>query len=226
MSKNKPDFSPEQFTKLKGAIERLGYTNEEFETLWYDARDDESYAFLAGILQVIRGEAGITTTLLRTIKTVSLPAVEKFSAQEAFREYSCNNGVRISTVGTVFEQQFLGRVEENVPAANLAVNQMIIWSYWERIERELGHFAEITLAHLFEMLKAQGDGQPGPLLTDRDGRTNLFLIRRADGKLGFTDVLWDAGERESWTRGWRVGCGSGGFPSGQNEGCLVISQAG
>lgn len=226
MDQKQLEFTPEQIVALKTALVRTGYTNEEFETLWYDARDDESYAFLKGILQVIRGEAGITTTLMRVMKTLSLPAIEKFVAREAFRQYSRNNGVRVSTIGTVFEQRFLGKIEENVPAVNLAVNQMIIWSGWERIERELGPLAETTLTHLFEILKAQGDGQPGPLLTDRDHRTNLFLVRGTDGKISFVDVLWDAGESDCWSRGWRIGCGSGGFPCGQNEGCLVISQAG
>lgn len=218
----KSGFSDKQFAQLRRALEYAGYTSRQLECLYYDCDGNFSYPLLTLVLKVIKGEADIITTLMKTVGTFHVPAVKKFVPKDVFREYSYSDGVRISTM--CLRDNFLDKIEENVPYMDLNINEMMFWSHWDHIVHELEPYVETTLAHIFEMLKAQGEGQPGHLLTtDRGHGTNLFFVRDSKGELNFIDVLWDDGIGPYAHRGWRIGCGSGGFPEGQNKGCLVIS---
>ena len=141
--------------------------------------------------------AKVATPILRPLTTVSVSAVPEFRAADKFRVGETVDGVKVSRyMGDNFKEHFLLKVEENVNAVEIRVHELL------RNSRDLGIRAEIgeereetTLAHLWELLKLQGNGQQGVLLTDR--RTNIFYVRDVKG------ILWAVGA--DWGGdGWRL----------------------
>lgn len=162
----------------------------------------------------------IISDLLELIVTVNLPAVDSFRARDHFK-VDTSGEVRIGWIGDNFCQVFLsgdGRVETDVPEATLNVYRLLKSSLDGPIIAELGEqIAEITLAQMFELLKRQGCGQQGVLITN--GYTNVFYVRDAKGVLWAVGCLWVSG-----CGGWDVFAYSITDPDRWSGGLQVVSR--
>ena len=163
----------------------------------------------------------IDSELLEPVSMVTVPAVESFSAVDKFRKDTVD-GVVIGYIWDGFRDQFLvngGKKEENVPAQNLRIHKLRQGSVDGPIIEELGGegIVETNLAHVWELLKNQGQGQSGDLLTN--GNANIFYVRTTVGGLWAVYCYWDAGYRC-----WRVSAYPVTYPSGWDAGYQVFSR--
>src|SRR3989344_1696433 len=111
-----------------------------------------------------------------------------------------------------FDQFFLGKVEDNIKDATLAVHRLEKNSLDAEIRKELDQEREeITLTHFFDLLKKQSKGQKGHLLIN--GYANIAYICDKDGKLWAVNAYW-----YSVLRYWRVFAHSVGSPLGWRVG--------
>jgi len=128
--------------------------------------------FLSGTSEVV---TKIASSLLEAITTIEVAGVTSFVAKDKFREGKATDGVKIAWLGSNFENNFLGKTEQNVAPATLRIQKLKKDSLDTPIISELGDTAETTLAQLWELLKLQGSGQGGKLLVN--GRANIAYIR-------------------------------------------------
>ncbi len=142
-----------------------------------------------------------TSDLLEAVGTATTPAIATFRAKEYFKD-DRSGSVKIGWIGDNFRKTFLagdGMVEGAVAEATLRIHKLVKRSVDGPILAELGEaVAETTLGQMYEMMKAQGQGQQGILLTN--GYANIFYVRDSN------NVLWAAGCR--WNSGggyWSVG---------------------
>lgn len=161
------------------------------------------------------------TNLLELIKRVQLPAVEAFSAKRCFVTRNTPDGVKLGWVGDNFTRVFLngaGHNEIDVPASERRIHRLRKWSKDEPIVKELGgeQVAETHLAHMWEMMKRQGQGQQGDLLVN--GYANIFYIRASDGTLWTVYCYWNA-----YYGRWRVGAAPITLPLEWSGGFQVVS---
>ncbi len=77
--------------------------------------------------------------------------------------------------------------------------------------------AEVSLAHMFDLLKKQAHGEEGVLLTN--GYANIFYVRDADGILWAVVAYWGSGYRD-----WLVEAHSIGTPGRWGGGGRVFSR--
>lgn len=156
--------------------------------------------------------------LLEPVTSVSLPAIETFSASDHFRVGEVE-GVKIGWLGDNFKRVFGKKVEQSVAKATLRIHRLRQASLDGPIIAELGGeaVAETTLAQMFEMMKAQGHGQPGNL--HADGYANIFYIRADDGQLWAVVCDWD-----SCYGGWSVAADPFSAPSEWDVGSQVVSR--
>ena len=176
------------------------------------------------IQQVLRRSNGATdvaaskptSALLQLVTTAQTPAVEAFSAKEKFA-IGTQDGVKIAWHGDNFKMHFLGKCELDVPARDLRVHKLLKKSLDAPIIAELGgeELAETSLATMFEVLKKQGLGQRGTLLTD--GYANIFYIEDDTGTLWAVYALWD-------DDGWRLFADSVTNPLSWNQVFQVVSR--
>lgn len=132
---------------------------------------------------------------LELIKHVQLPAVKAFSAKRCFVTRDTPEGVKLGWISFSFQQVFLNGVGHNeidIPASELRVHRLRKRSKDETIIDALGgeEVAETYLAHMWEMMKIQGQGQQGDLLVN--GYANMFYIRATNGKLWTVRCRWIA----------------------------------
>lgn len=143
---------------------------------------------------------------------IKLPAHERFVAKDAFVH---GQGFYL---WDAFQNTFLGKVEENVSAATLAVHRLQKYLLDAQIRKELGQkHEEISLAHLFDLLKKQSKGERGPLFVD--GYVNIAYIRDMNGKLCAVRNDWSS----DWCV-WRVDALSVEGPNGWGSGFQVVSR--
>ena len=111
--------------------------------------------------------------LLKYVTTVVAFAVYEFVAADFFKEdISAEAKVKISYPDGNFKKFFLGKIEEEVEAAELTVSQLVKRSLDAPILAEFGNRAETKLAHLWELLAKQQNSKEGiPLRNDRVGRS-------------------------------------------------------
>jgi hypothetical protein len=107
--------------------------------------------------------------------------------------------VKISFMGERFEDWFMGKKEEPFKGSILSHQELSYPSTNSQVTSRLGGFnkAETTLTELSYLMKAQWNGQEGPLLTNR--KANIFYIRDIHGKLRSVDA--------HWFDGWRLAAG-------------------
>ncbi len=153
--------------------------------------------------------------LLQLVTTVTVPAVERFVARDAFAK---NNpaGVKFY-LWSGFSSRFLGKVEENVPPATIATHTLLRSSLDAPIMAELGDRKVIKLAQFCALIKAQAHGEAGPLLTN--GYANIAYIEDVEGNLWAVYASW-----YSVNRKWFVFARSVTGPDGWDAGCQVLSQ--
>jgi len=147
--------------------------------------------------------------LLEIVGRVLLPAIGNFTAQDRFKWFCWQNEeARIVSYNDGFRDFFLayrgGVVETDIAETYLRVRKFTHWASSEQVIAEIGEeVVETSLAQMFELMKAQGRGQQGILLTNI--HKNIFLIRSADGILREVCCYWHDG----WCGGgWMVAAGS------------------
>jgi hypothetical protein len=159
--------------------------------------------------------------LLEAVGTVATPAIPTFSAKDHFK-VDTSGEVKIGYVWEGFRNNFLaddGKVEADIAEATLRVHKFVKSSVDSPIIAELGgeDVAETSLAQMYEMMKTQGHGEQGILLTN--GYANIFYIRDAKG------VLWAAGC--CWSSGigyWGVDASPVTYPDTWDAGRQVVSR--
>lgn len=111
--------------------------------------------------------------LLRRVAEVFIGSNKKFVVADHFRIGNAG----IAHLDENFNNNFLGKVEHDIPATTLIVSSLERISSDNDIRRELGAYKEQTsLDHLFQLLKRQSRGESsGVLLTN--GYQNVFYIR-------------------------------------------------
>ena len=175
--------------------------------------DDGAVAAMLDRINSLKPET--PTPLLARVDTIEVPAVARFVAADHFK-----SGVAGITFwfGDNFKRHFLGKVEENVPAATLAINRLNRSSVDGPIRRELGaEREEIALAHFYELIKNQPRGERGKLPTD--GTWIIAYIKDDKGNLWAVRASWYSFDRE-----WSVDAYSVGNPCEWFAGYQVLSQ--
>jgi hypothetical protein len=129
--------------------------------------------------------------LIQSVGTATTPVrTEKFVARDKFIvDTSKTARVKISGLGSNFEENFLDKIEEPSNATTLSVGKLLESSKDDKIIAELGgeEKAETTLAEMFSLMEKQANGESGDLLTN--GYANIFYIRKA-GVLWAVSVNW------------------------------------
>ena len=133
--------------------------------------------------------------LLETVGTVAVQAIATFSAKDHFK-VNTSGEVKIGYIWDGFSNAFLagdGKVEADIAEATLRVHKLVKNSVDGPIIAELGgeEVAETSLAQMYELMKAQGQGQQGILLTN--GYANIFYVRDVKGVLWVADCRWSSG---------------------------------
>lgn len=170
--------------------------------------------FLRGSFELVRIKIldiiGTTTTFATT---------KKFVAREKF----CKDSKEVKFYGFYgsFEEEFLtgnGKTEEPLGEQELRYGNLTKNSVDGPIIEELGGEtkAETTLTELHDLLKKQGNGEEGDLMTN-NGRANIFYIRNTSGVLRAVYVYWGGD-------GWGVCALSVEFPGAWSAGRRVFSR--
>lgn len=170
------------------------------------------------ILDSVHVVGTINSKLLALLTTIKTVAVSEFIAADHFRVGETVDGVKISrSMGDNFGRYFLPKIEKNTAEAEIRVYRLLTNSRDIPIITELGgeDIAKTTLAHLWQTLKLQGDGQEGTLFTN--GWANIFYIHDINGTLWAVYACWCGG-------GWRLGADSIEDPPSWDAGSLVYSR--
>ena len=126
--------------------------------------------------------------------------------------------VNVGWTGDNFNQNFLGKVEEDIEDGMLAIHRLEKRALDAPIRQELGQEREeITLAHFLDLLARQSKGENGVLLVN--GYANIAYIRDKNGKLWAVSASWYSGGRC-----WRVEARSVESPRGWLDGSRVLSR--
>jgi hypothetical protein len=147
------------------------------------------------------------------LTAISVPAVDKFVAADAFGEKN-PAGIHF-TLNELFKMHFLDDVEEKVPPMMLAVNRLQKAALDAPIIKALGERSEVTLVRVFQLLSKQPKGEDGPLLTDNNA--NMFYVRDSMKNLWVIDAYWLP------PNGWYVDASSVNYPVEWYGGDLVFS---
>lgn len=126
------------------------------------------------------------TPILKRLRTVSLPAIARFDGSTL--QTGTVDGVKI-WVTKEFAKVFGGKVENNLPAIELVVHKLTQNSRDSAIITAIGgdDLVEISLGHLWELIKRQPQGKDGDLLTTS---WNVFYVRDMGYNLCAVGVLW------------------------------------
>ena len=178
--------------------------------------EDESYRTCVADFMIRECATSVrrgTSNLLRYLTTVPVSACGKFAAKDFFTKDNPN--VKFWYFSDNFASNFLGKVEDSIPAAELVVHRLERNATDDEIRAELGDRAEIVLAHFYKLLAKQSHGGEGALLVN--GWGNIFCVRGAKGNLWTVDAGWHSGD------GWFVRADSAAHPGGWGPGCQVFS---
>lgn len=141
--------------------------------------------------EVVRKALGLDI-LFEFVDTAVIPATCKFVARDKFVvDASDKVGVKIAWLVSNFEEWFLDKIEEPAGESELCCHGLLKPSLDGPIIAELGGESkkvETTLAELFSLLKKQGNGEDGVLLTN--GYANIFYSRDINGELRAVSVCW------------------------------------
>ena len=198
--------------ELKMAFRRGDWTNEEIKRL---CEGD----ILKQVRGVVRGLAEVVAkSILDFFTAITLPAQPRFVARDHFKvDTSEAAEVRIGYLGDNFQAWFLNKVEEPVGETKLAIHTLAQASLDQPIREELGDRAEITLSQLWALLKAQGKGEAGSLLTD--GCWTITHIPDVSGTLRAVEARWAPLDGD-----WSVDADSVEDPRRWREGRRVVSR--
>lgn len=112
-------------------------------------------------------EIATAEDLLGFVATAEMPAIDSFSVAEKIRVGE-TDGVKIGWIGNNFRRAFGSLMETNIPSATLRINRLKKGSVDSPIIDEYGgtELAAGFIAYMFEMMKKQGHGKQGVLLTN------------------------------------------------------------
>jgi hypothetical protein len=137
---------------------------------------------------------GLNTDLLQAEDVTDIPAADApFIAKAHFT--TINPEVQFSTIWEEFRKRFIGRIDQNPTAVSMRHFSLRKISPDGPIIEALGGESrvECCLGSVYEMIKTQAHGQPGPLQTN--GYANIFYVKDNDGALCAVRVAWDG---EGW----------------------------
>ena len=152
---------------------------------------------------------------LNQVSIVNCSAEAIFRATEFFTESDQPDGIKI-LLSTSFKQGFLygyGKIEHDVPAVTLNIYELRKSATNNQLIAELGgkDMVKTNLAYMAQLIRAQPQGQNGPLLTN--GEANVFYVENCAGELGPVDCNWHSsrlkweiiGNLFSYPSRWRAG---------------------
>ena len=151
-------------------------------------------------------------SLLRKLASVQVEGVARFVVDDDTLQ-----AANIGWTGDNFKKFFAKKVEEDVPACAIAVHRLERASSDAPILTELGDRAEISLAHLFELIKKQSKGETGQLLVN--GYANVAYVRGTDGNLWAVLAAW-----RSYCGCWGVEADSVEDPDGWRGSRRILSR--
>lgn len=122
-----------------------------------------------------------SSDLLVALSTVEVPAVAHFVARDKFTTLNTPDGVKLYWVNDSFRQNFLRKVEYDVPACMLQKSRLRDDAIDNQILDELGLRVATSLAHLWELLKRQPKGEKGTLLVN--SLVNICYLEDEGGHL-------------------------------------------
>lgn len=154
--------------------------------------------------------------ILQFISRYKVVDNKKFVAADNFKIGNAV-GVKFWGFGSNFENHFLQKVENNVPAGFIKSYRLKQDSVDKPIQEELGECQETFLSDFFEQLKKQATGQSGRLAVD--GSANIFYIRDVNGKVWAVSAYWIGA-----FSGWHVFAGSVGYACPWFAGSLVFAR--
>jgi hypothetical protein len=154
--------------------------------------------------------------LLKLVTTTIIAVTtKKFVAKEHYvLDTSDDASVKFGWFNDNFKSWFLtgeGKIEDPIDKLTIGGYKLLKKSLGDPIIAELGGEAKVetTLTEMFSLLKKQGKGQEGDLLTN--GYSNIFYIKDYSGVLRAVYVYWFGGCwyvgacSASNTRGWGGG---------------------
>lgn len=154
--------------------------------------------------------------LLKPIASVQVSGTQKFVAADAFGPNN-PDGIKFY-LWEKFRQHFLGKIENEVEPVDIAIHRLEKPARNPEIMAELGvEKRVIKLAHFYELVKAQSQGQEDPFLVN--GYANIAYIEDEN------EILWAVHTRwRSFGRRWRVDADSVEDPRGWSAGYQVLSR--
>ncbi|MHB1163168.1 MAG: hypothetical protein ACYCZZ_01405 [Minisyncoccota bacterium] len=157
------------------------------------------------------------STLFEPITTINVGEIPSFAPKGKFREGSVTEGVKIAETCSDFKRNFLVITQTNIAPTTIRIQKLKKQCASREIMEKLAAACEIMLAHLWELLKAQGAGQPGPLLVN--GCKNIAYIRDKKGCLQSVYAKWDFDDD-----GWKIfSLPAGSSSPSEQSGSHVIS---
>lgn len=134
--------------------------------------------------------------ILKVHTTVPVGAARKFVVKEHFQGNS-GTGPRIFALHEGFCDVMMNKIEENVPAS--------ILTFWtpeqaclkdKNILPDFGDRAQTFLAHLWELLSKQPNGEEGALLVK--GAQNVFYVMGTDNRRWAVHLHWETSGDSGW----------------------------
>jgi hypothetical protein len=108
---------------------------------------------------------------------------------------------RLRDVSGTFPEALLGKVQRDLPSANLKVHRLAITVEGDHFLDELGDGAETRLAQVWHLFLRQPQGGDGALCSEKQDVPlikNAFFIRGADGELRAITLHWEEGRLAGW----------------------------
>lgn len=150
---------------------------------------------------------------------IVIPTAIPFVARDHFvMNDKSNRLVKIAYIWDNFGDRFLDKVEQPFAGSTLKFGRLYRSSVDWQIIAELGgeEKAESTLTEAFSLMLVQGNGEPGPLLTN--GFTNIFYVRDVGMVLRSISLRW-------MIYGWSITASSARDPNEWNCGNQVFSRS-
>ena len=155
--------------------------------------------------------------LFEPVAMIDVGEIASFAPQGKFRERSVTDGVKIAEISSDFKRNFLVITQTHIAPTTIRIQKLKKQCADREIMERLGAACEIMLAHVWELLKAQGAGQPGPLLVN--SCKNIAYIRDKKGCLQSVFAKWDFDDD-----GWRIfSLPAGSCSPSEESGSHVIS---
>lgn len=140
------------------------------------------------------------SALLDSLKTViDFPGVDDFKVAEYLKitpeGEKATAELVIGYLGDNLRNNFLGKVEKDIAPTKLRAYRLKKDSVDGPIIDDLGgkEAAETTVAEMVDLMKRQGRGQKGILLTN--GYANIFYIKDINGQMWAVRCRWDSDGR-------------------------------